>query len=42
MSVKKEEVAREIDDADQKELAKSMTTLFEQLIENTKSDKESE
>jgi len=42
VSVKKEEVAKEIDDADQKELAKSMTTLFEQLIENTKSDKESE
>jgi hypothetical protein len=43
VSVKKEETeAKVIDDSDQKELAKSMTTLFEQLIENSKSDKESE
>jgi hypothetical protein len=43
VSVKKEEAeTRVIDDADQKELAKSMTTLFEQMIENSKSDKESE
>jgi hypothetical protein len=43
VSVKKEEAeTRIVDDADQRELAKSMTTLFEQLIENSKSDKESE
>jgi hypothetical protein len=43
VSVKKEEAeTRIIDDADQKELARSMTTLFEQMIENSKSDKESE
>jgi hypothetical protein len=40
VSVKKEETERQIDDTDQKELAKSMTAFFGTLVEEAKVDKE--
>jgi hypothetical protein len=42
VSVKKDETteARIIDDADQRELAKSMTAFFGTLVEEAKGDKE--
>ena len=40
MSVKKEEAEHQVDDTDQRELAKSMTAFFGTLVEEAKGDKE--
>ena len=40
VSVKKEETEKQIDDTDQRELAKSMTAFFGTLVEEAKGDKE--
>ena len=40
VSVKKEEAEHQVDDTDQRELAKSMTAFFGTLVEEAKGDKE--